>query len=32
VTVAEVGARSDMPELSAARPRDCGEMPTTDRL
>src|ERR1700739_163507 len=25
VTVAEVGARSDIPELSVARPRDCGE-------
>src|SRR6201985_1343767 len=32
LTVAEVGARSDMPELSAAQPGDCGEMPTTDRL
>src|SRR5271156_2325725 len=25
--VAEVGARSDIPEVSAARPRDCGECP-----
>ena len=27
VTVAEVGARSDIPEVSAAQPRDCGECP-----